>query len=107
MSYVYSAMAAFFDRDTVGLPGLAKYFRADSDEERGHAGTLMRLQNERGGRVELQAMLHPEARGSVHPAGPGWTPGRRGRFACLVLLRSGCACDGTAAASSRAETRGK
>lgn len=63
MSYVYSAMAEFFNRDTVGLPGLYKYFYESSDEERGHALELMRLQNERGGRVVLQAMLSPEVRG--------------------------------------------
>ena len=26
-SYVYAALAAFFDRDNVGLPGFAAYFR--------------------------------------------------------------------------------
>jgi ferritin heavy chain len=27
VSYVYLALAAFFDRDNVGLPGFAAYFR--------------------------------------------------------------------------------
>lgn len=74
MSYVYSAMGEFFDRDTVGLPGLAKYFRESSDEERGHAQQLMRLQNERGGRVHLQAILHPEVSREVTGAPPPSAP---------------------------------
>ena len=44
MSYVYHAMSAYFDRDNVALPGLASYFRAASEEERGHAQTLMDFQ---------------------------------------------------------------
>jgi hypothetical protein len=27
VSYIYSSMAAFFDRDNVGLPGFSAYFR--------------------------------------------------------------------------------
>lgn len=37
VSYVYHAMACFFDRDSVSLPGFAEYFRRESLEERSHA----------------------------------------------------------------------
>ena len=35
---------SYFNRDNVGLPGLAKYFKDSSDEEREHAQLLMNLQ---------------------------------------------------------------
>jgi hypothetical protein len=41
VSYIYHAMWAYFDRDNVGLPGLAAYFKESSLEERGHAEMLM------------------------------------------------------------------
>lgn len=44
VSYVYHAMYAYFDRDNVGLPGFAQYFKNESDEERGHAEMLMKYQ---------------------------------------------------------------
>lgn len=59
VSYVYHALFAYFDRDNVGLPGFAKYFKDGSDEERMHAETFMRYQNTRGGRVKLQSILMP------------------------------------------------
>ena len=59
VSYVYHALFAFFDRDNVGLPGFAKYFKESSDEERMHAEMLMKYQNMRGGRVKLQSILMP------------------------------------------------
>merc|ERR1712142_138247 len=53
-SFVYMSMAAYFDRDDVALPGFAKRFRENSDEERGHAMKLIEYQNMRGGRVVFQ-----------------------------------------------------
>ena len=47
MSYIYHSMASYFDRDNVSLPGLAKYFREQSLEERGHAQRLIDFQNTR------------------------------------------------------------
>lgn len=35
---------AYFDRDNVGLPGLANYFQEESQEERHHAELLMKFQ---------------------------------------------------------------
>ena len=59
ISIVYHSMSAYFDRDNVGLPGLARYFRTQSKEERDHAQKLMDFQNTRGGRVALQTILAP------------------------------------------------
>ena len=44
----------YFDRDDVALRNFAKFFRNQSHEEREHAEKLMKLQNERGGRIFLQ-----------------------------------------------------
>eukprot|EP00951_Prasinocladus_malaysianus_P002312 scaffold16381_cov22-Prasinocladus_malaysianus.AAC.1 len=43
-SYIYHAMYTFFNRDNVALPGMAKFLRASSEEERGHAELLMNYQ---------------------------------------------------------------
>jgi len=53
-SYVYMSMAAYFDRDDIALPGFAKRFQANSEEEREHAMKLINYQNMRGGRVVFQ-----------------------------------------------------
>ncbi|KAK9828562.1 hypothetical protein WJX72_000774 [[Myrmecia] bisecta] len=60
ISYVYHALWAYFDRDNVGLPGMAAYFKGGSEEEREHAELLMTFQNVRGGRVKLQTITMPE-----------------------------------------------
>lgn len=59
VSYVYHSLYSYFDRDNVGLPGFAAFFKAASDEEREHAELLMDYQTRRGGRVKLQARLSP------------------------------------------------
>eukprot|EP00877_Chromochloris_zofingiensis_P003397 jgi/Chrzof1/13058/Cz07g18100.t1 len=61
MSYIYHALAAYFDRDNVCLPGFAAFFKKASDEERDHANKLMVHQNSRGGRVKLQTISSPES----------------------------------------------
>merc|ERR1712203_220722 len=51
ISYLYHSMYAFFDRDNVGLPGFAQYFKEESEEERGHAEKLVdvhRVADEQG-----------------------------------------------------------
>lgn len=60
VSYIYHALFAYFDRDNVGLPGMAKFFKDGSLEEREHAELLMEYQNKRGGRVKLNNILMPE-----------------------------------------------
>ncbi len=37
-------MHAFANRDNVGLPGFAAYFKDQSDQERGHAQKLITFQ---------------------------------------------------------------
>nr|XP_020140671.1 putative ferritin heavy polypeptide-like 19 [Microcebus murinus] len=52
-SYVYLSMAFYFDRDDVALKHFSRYFLRRSHQERERAEKLMRLQNQRGGRVCL------------------------------------------------------
>ncbi|PNJ22009.1 FTH1 isoform 6, partial [Pongo abelii] len=66
-SYVYLSMSYYFDRDDVALKNFAKYFLHQSHEEREHAEKLMKLQNQRGGRIFLQ---------DIKPTG---TPGHQGQ----------------------------
>jgi len=58
-SYVYLSMAYYFDRDDVAFPGMYKFFKKSSDEEREHAEKLMKYQNKRGGRIVLQPVSKP------------------------------------------------
>ncbi|XP_010164915.1 ferritin heavy chain, partial [Antrostomus carolinensis] len=50
----------YFDRDDVALKNFAKYFLHQSHEEREHAEKLMKLQNQRGGRIFLQDIKKPD-----------------------------------------------
>jgi len=59
-SYVYQSMAMYFDRDDVALPGFAKFFKHNSDEEREHAEKFMKFQNQRGGRIKLNDIKKPD-----------------------------------------------
>ncbi|KAF4802013.1 Ferritin heavy chain [Turdus rufiventris] len=59
-SYVYLSMSYYFDRDDVALKNFAKYFLHQSHEEREHAEKLMKLQNQRGGRIFLQDVKKPD-----------------------------------------------
>ncbi|XP_036901398.1 ferritin heavy chain-like [Sturnira hondurensis] len=59
-SYVYLSMSYCFDRNDVALKNFAKFFLHQSQEEREHAETLMKLQNQRGGRIFLQDIKKPE-----------------------------------------------
>nr|XP_033703905.1 ferritin heavy chain-like [Tursiops truncatus] len=59
-SYVYPSMLYYFDRDDVALKNFAKYFLHQSCEEREHAEKLMKLQNQRGGRIFLQDIEKPD-----------------------------------------------
>jgi len=60
ISYIYHSLYAHFDRANIALKGAAAYFKAASEEERGHAQGLMEYQNLRGGKVKLQSLLLPE-----------------------------------------------
>ncbi|XP_076235868.1 ferritin 3 heavy chain homologue [Calliopsis andreniformis] len=58
-SYVYLSMAYYFDRSDVALPGIHKYFKKASDEEREHATKFMTYQNKRGGNIVLTHIESP------------------------------------------------
>merc|ERR1711936_868142 len=60
-SYVYMAMACYFDRDDVALKGFSKRFADESAGEREHAQKLTNYQNMRGGRVVFQDIQKPIA----------------------------------------------
>jgi ferritin len=55
--YLYLSMAAYFE--STGLPGFATWMRAQSQEELEHALKFFDYVNERGGRVELEAIEKP------------------------------------------------
>lgn len=59
ISYVYHALFAYFDRDNVALPGIAEFFKNQSEEEREHAEKCMKYVTKRGGRVKLQPVSAP------------------------------------------------
>lgn len=56
-AYLYLSMAAYFEVES--LPGFATWMRAQSQEEVEHAMKFFDFVNERGGRVELQAIEQP------------------------------------------------
>uniref|UniRef100_A0A8D2FH06 Ferritin n=1 Tax=Theropithecus gelada TaxID=9565 RepID=A0A8D2FH06_THEGE len=58
--HVFSFQSYYFDRDDVALKNFAKYFLHQSHEEREHAEKLMKLQNQRGGRIFLQDIKKPD-----------------------------------------------
>ncbi|RUP49092.1 ferritin-like superfamily [Jimgerdemannia flammicorona] len=75
-SQTYQAMAAWFSRDNVALPGLAAFFRKQAQEESEHAQILINYQNTRGGRVVLNNVPQPEAE---------WTSAKNAIEASLAL----------------------
>jgi len=60
-------MYAYFARDNVYLPGIAKHFQHESVEERSHAEIMMDYQTTRGGRIQLQAIMPTQA-GKLMPS---------------------------------------
>ncbi len=56
-SYLYLSMAAYFER--INLPGFANWLRVQVQEENAHAMIFFNYVNERGGKVELQAIAKP------------------------------------------------
>ncbi|XP_043853128.1 ferritin light chain-like [Dromiciops gliroides] len=58
-SYSYLFLGFYFDRDDVALPRVSHFFRDLAKDKREGAERLMRLQNQRGGRVLLQAVQKP------------------------------------------------
>uniref|UniRef100_A0A914HEM9 Ferritin n=1 Tax=Globodera rostochiensis TaxID=31243 RepID=A0A914HEM9_GLORO len=58
-SYAYLAMANYFNRVDVALPGAATFFAKQSVEERAHALKLIDYVNMRGGHVKLMPLAAP------------------------------------------------
>jgi len=58
-SYVYLSLSHHYERDDVALPGIAKFMKKSSDEERQHAQMFMEYQNKRGGRIRLLPVSAP------------------------------------------------
>ena len=56
-SYLYLSMAAYFQN--IGLAGFANWMRVQVQEEHFHAMKFFNYLNERGGRVELEAIEKP------------------------------------------------
>lgn len=56
-SYVYLSMAAYFEAEN--LPGAANWMRIQHQEETAHAMKFFEFINDRGGRVQLQAIQQP------------------------------------------------
>lgn len=79
-SYVYLSMSSYFNRHDIALPGFAKFFKKNSDEEREHAQKLMAFQNERGGRVKLNSIAAPET--------DDWTSGEQALLKALELEKN-------------------
>jgi ferritin len=56
-AYIYLSMSAHFEAEN--LPGFAKWMRLQSQEEMNHALRLFDYLNDRGARVQLQALAQP------------------------------------------------
>ncbi|XP_006893041.1 PREDICTED: ferritin light chain-like [Elephantulus edwardii] len=58
-SYTYLSLGFYFDRDDVALEGVGHFFRELASEKREGAERLLKLQNQRGGRVLFQDIQKP------------------------------------------------
>lgn len=59
-SYVAQSVAFYFDQDKVALKGFARYFLKRALIERDQAEKMVRMQNQRGGRVVFPNIRKPE-----------------------------------------------
>ncbi|KAF9923769.1 hypothetical protein FBU30_006177 [Linnemannia zychae] len=60
-SQTYLAIASYMDSDIVALPGLEKFFREQSEEERERAQHLIDYLNKRGGRAIIPSVPAPSS----------------------------------------------
>ena len=56
----YRSLFAFFNRDNVALPNVAKFFLEQTNDESVHANDWINYLNQRGGKVELQLIPAPQ-----------------------------------------------
>lgn len=59
LAFIDHFQAYYFDRSDVALPGLYKYFKKSSDDEREHAMKFLTYQNKRGGDVVFTPIEAP------------------------------------------------
>ncbi|XP_036899353.1 ferritin heavy chain-like [Sturnira hondurensis] len=78
-SYWYSSIAFYFDCEDLALKHFSQFFLQRSNKEKEQAERLMRLQNQRRGRIHLRDI------GS--PPWNGWESGLRGMHCALHLAR--------------------
>ncbi|KAM8940749.1 ferritin heavy chain-like [Lycaon pictus] len=79
-AYAYLSMAYYFSRDDVALNNFARYFLRQAREEAQHAEKLMRLQNQRGGRICLRDVKKPDR--------DDWESGLRAMECALLLEKN-------------------
>lgn len=66
-SYVYLDLATYFSRSDVALPGFAKFFAKESQEERDHAQQVIDYQILRGNEVEFDDLPYRRPDQLGHP----------------------------------------
>ncbi|XP_077767504.1 ferritin heavy chain-like [Canis aureus] len=79
-AYAYLSMAYYFSREDVALNNFARYFLRQAREEAQHAEKLMRLQNQRGGRICLRDVKKPDR--------DDWESGLRAMECALLLEKN-------------------
>ncbi|XP_036082872.1 ferritin heavy chain-like [Rousettus aegyptiacus] len=62
-SYVYEAMAFYFDREDAALKHVVQFFRQQSSKETEYAQRLMWLHNQRGAHLRLRDITRPDMHG--------------------------------------------
>ncbi|XP_016061479.1 PREDICTED: ferritin light chain [Miniopterus natalensis] len=58
-SYTYLSLGFYFDRDDVALEGVGHFFRELAEKKREGAEHLLKMQNQRGGRILFQDVMKP------------------------------------------------
>ena len=58
-SHTYLMLYSYFSHDSVAFPGMCKYLKEMSDEERQHADAFIKYQNMRGGKVVIDSVSCP------------------------------------------------
>lgn len=76
-SQAYLAMSYFFE--DLNFSGIAEYFRAQADEERGHGLKIFEFIVKRGDRVAVEALAAPKAEyanasDALYVFRPSWRP---------------------------------
>ena len=56
----YRSLFAFFNRDDVAFPNVAKYFLNQTDDESLHANDWINYLNQRGGKVKISSIPAPK-----------------------------------------------